>query len=275
MRSATLVIGILLSGCSSVTHLEARLAELEAQLANSPPHLAIDELTAQRINVVDSDGGVRLVLHNETTRPGDWERAAVAGMVFYAPDGVEVGGLAVDKDTVYLNLDQHGTNEVVSYFTNETPAGAQRGLFVWDQYPGRPGDDQRARFRDREGREPNPREIMIPRVFSGQRLGEAIVVLGDSRGKERLRLYVDQHDRPRLEFLDERGAVTFHLPPDAEPARLPDGEIPTFNGETLLQLLALAGNDVDTFIAIVEGESGKAMPSEWRQWLADYAALNP
>ena len=94
---------------------------------------------------------------------------------------------------------------------------------------------------------------------SRQRLGEALVTLGDSHGRERVRLYVDRHDEPRLEFLDERGVAQF--PTESRKVRLPPGDIPSFRGETALQLLALAGHDVDALIGLVEMEGADRTPS--------------
>ncbi|ALO44881.1 hypothetical protein [Pseudohongiella spirulinae] len=270
----TISVTILVSACASSNQLQNRMAELEREIELLRGESTFEEITVNRINLIDADGTPRMILHNAERMPGEWERSAGAGFTIYAPDGQEVGGLHVEGDVVRFNLDQHGTNEVTSYFTHQTPFGSQRGLTVWDQYPGAPGDGQRARFKELVGRDPNPREIMIPRMFSGQRFGESIVVLGDSNGNERIRLYVDGSGQPRLEFLDERGAVTFHLPANATPAILPDGEIPEFNGETVLQLLALAGNNPDTLLSVVEMDGG-SLPDEWVQWLTEYKRLNP
>ncbi len=270
-----IAIGIALTaGCTTNANLQNRITELENELELIRSGAGFEEITTNRINLVDADGTPRLILHNQERMPGEWERDTAAGITIYAPDGQEVGGLHVEDEVVRFSLDEQGTNEVTSYFTQQSPFGSQRGLFVWDQYPGAPGDGQRERFKELVGRDPNPREIMIPRVFSGQRFGESIVVLGDSFGNERIRIYVNNKNQPRLEFLDEKGEVTFYLPMEAEPAVLPSGDIPELNGETVLQLLALAGNSPDTLLSLVE-MGGGALPEEWLQWLAEYKRLNP
>ena len=57
----------------------------------------------------------------------------------------------------------------------------------------------------------------VQRLFVGSRDGTAQVQLRDTRGRERIRLFVNEADEARLEFLDQMGEVVAVYPP-APPA---------------------------------------------------------
>lgn len=53
------------------------------------------------------------------------------------------------------------------------------------------------------------------RIFMGKaQNGDAVVELSDSRGRTRIRLAIDRTDTPRIELLDEQGAVVWAIPAD-------------------------------------------------------------
>jgi len=257
----------------SIETLLARIGELEEDVARLKERVDTGELNVGRINVRDESGQARIIIHSEECMPGDWERVAYAGITYYAADGTEVGALAVLEKNVRITIDQHATNEVVSVDNHDSEFGTRRGVSVFEQFPGLPGE-QRENFRARFGRDPNPREVMIPRAFAGYRFGEAVVALGDSHGRERIRLSIDAQDNPRLEFLDEKGAVQFLLPPNGNPRSIPQSPMPAqIAGETVLQLLALVGHDADSLLRIVESE-GASIPEEWVRWIRAYKELS-
>ncbi len=42
--------------------------------------------------------------------------------------------------------------------------------------------------------------------------GESVMALSDSKGKERIRMIVDEKDKPRLEILDSGGNIVYRVP---------------------------------------------------------------
>lgn len=44
--------------------------------------------------------------------------------------------------------------------------------------------------------------------------GEVSVQLMDSKGKQRIRMVVDENDEAKMEFLDGKGNVLYRLPPE-------------------------------------------------------------
>ena len=52
-----------------------------------------------------------------------------------------------------------------------------------------------------------------PRAFMGKtQNGDVSMKLMDSKGKDRIRMVIDENDEPRMEFLDAHGEVTYKLP---------------------------------------------------------------
>jgi phosphatidylserine decarboxylase len=53
------------------------------------------------------------------------------------------------------------------------------------------------------------------RAFMGKdQQGNFSVKLMDSKGKERIRMVVDENDEPRMKFINEKGEVIYKLPPE-------------------------------------------------------------
>lgn len=99
---------------------------------------AVEEITARRINMVDSDGKVRVILAGEFPK----SRADMAGLIFNNPDGSEAGGLGYrgkrDKDGrveagSILTFDQYGSDQVVSLGYSQTGDQKVLGLTVNDR----------------------------------------------------------------------------------------------------------------------------------------------
>jgi hypothetical protein len=70
------------------------------------------EITAERINIVEKDGSLRLVISNNERSPGPIERGkpfgypggSRAGMIFYNEEGTENGGLIFSGKKKTANL---------------------------------------------------------------------------------------------------------------------------------------------------------------------------
>ncbi len=204
-----------------------------------------EEIEVERINIVDRDGTLRLVIANTERSPDvvlngrtyPREGGRSPGLIFFNDEGTECGGLIYGgqrKEGKYsagasLTFDQFEQDQVVQLHYDDENGDRTYGLRIMDR-PTRPLAEFLPRWEAIVGMPDGPaKEAAIDefqagfgacrRVFVGRnRGGEAIVVLADSKGRDRIRMRVDQDDVPRLEFLDEKGEVVYRLPPDASPA---------------------------------------------------------
>jgi hypothetical protein len=209
-------------------------------LAQSNATQRVDELTVQRLNVVDANGTLRLVLSNkDRMHPGAMDGKTinrprpVAGLLFFNDVGDEVGGLTFTGQEVSgqgaanagLMFDQWKQDQTIGIQYSESRGQRSAGLRVWDR-----SDTQRLSelierlnaanaIADAEARnaavqaarataQPGPQ-----RLFVGKDPSRASVVnLFDATGKARLVLKVEADGAASIEFLDADGKVTSRLP---------------------------------------------------------------
>lgn len=199
------------------------------------------ELDVERLNVIGADGKYAVVIASPARMPGnimggrEYPRTGRGGgILFYNQDGNEAGGLIHDSQRAdssvsafgQLSIDRLGSDQVVALryleSSNEWLAGLQVSHFPRDVlsewfavedtitrlHPTAQDSARSARARRfrREGK------WEIPRVFVGERGQTAVLDLRDTRGRLRVRLFVDSTDAARLEFLDATGAVVHRLP---------------------------------------------------------------
>lgn len=198
-----------------------------------------DELTVGRINVVDANGTLRLVISNkDRMHPGvidgrtiDRSRP-VAGFLFFNEAGDEVGGLTFTgremngspRANAGIMFDQYKQDQTIGISYSETDGRRTAGLQVWDRPDSSLGElvdklnaankiadqaeRQKALAAIRSSAPPAPR-----RLFAGKLPDKsATVALSDANGKARLTLTVGADGNPRIEFLDEHGKVVSRLP---------------------------------------------------------------
>ena len=199
----------------------------------------LGEITVERINVVDANGTLRLVIANkDRMHPGVMDGKVidrprpVAGLLFFNDEGDEVGGLTItgqQRDGVRranagLMFDQLKQDQTIGLTYSEGNGQLTAGLQVWDRSD-RPlselieqlnaanriadsGEREAAIKKVREAAPAGPR-----RVFVGKNADRAASVsLADANGKPRLTLTVDAAGNPRIEFLDENGKIVERLP---------------------------------------------------------------
>jgi hypothetical protein len=211
-----------------------------------------DTITAERINVVEPDGTVRLVISGHARSPGqvmhgrrfapDGERRA--GLTFYNDRGDESGGLAVggrrDRGQVAagagLMFDQFEQDQVMALEYAEKGGRRQQGLTVLDR-PEVPldtliaRDEAIRRLPAGAARDSAVRRFVAdqggvawgaPRLFAGRdRSRAAVVRLADKYGRSRLRLVVDSLGAAAVEFLNDSGRVTYRLGDSSAPHPTP------------------------------------------------------
>lgn len=163
-----------------------------------------DEVTVQRINVVEPDGTLRMVISNHARIPGiivhGKEKAFArpqAGMLFYNDEGSENGGLIFGgrrnaKGEIVdaggsLSFDKYEANQIVQLIGVDDKEDRFAGLIITDS--------------------PSGTEVHR-RVWVGREDdGTASVALTDGRGRKRIVMKVSAGGTPEISFLDEAGAV--------------------------------------------------------------------
>jgi hypothetical protein len=207
------------------------------------------EIDVERINVVEKDGALRLVIANRERSPGPVfrgkpfgsARGKRPGLIFYDDEGTENGGLIFGGKTEdgkvsavgHLSFDQYGQDQVINLEYEENNGRRQQGLTIAD----RP-DVSIPRIIERrdainkmpegpEKAEAQRQWIAMQggtpfgalRVFVGRDPDKAAVVnLKDHFGRTRLRLVVDSSGAASVDFLDQKGHVTYTLPDSARRA---------------------------------------------------------
>jgi hypothetical protein len=200
--------------------------------ATKPANLG--EINVERINVVDADGTLRMVISNkDKMHPGVMDGVVidrprpVAGMLFFNDQGDEVGGLTYTgreaegsrRANAGLMFDQLKQDQTVGLSYSESNGQRSAGFHVWDRADSRLSeliaklnaankiDDPAKREAEigaiRKVAPPGPR-----RVFLGKTQDRAAsMALSDDAGRVRLRMTVDPSGNPRIEFLDDQGKV--------------------------------------------------------------------
>jgi hypothetical protein len=196
------------------------------------------EINVERINVVDANGTLRMVISNkDRMHPGIIDGKTinrprpVAGMLFFNDEGDEVGGLTFtgqEKDgqraaNGMIAFDQLKQDQIVALMYQEGKARSA-GLHVWDRPETRlselidklnaanalqdPAAREAALKAVRASAPPAPRRVFVGR--SGDRA--ATVSLADAKGQVRLTLSVNADGEASINFLDADGKVVQRLP---------------------------------------------------------------
>jgi hypothetical protein len=198
-----------------------------------------EEIDVERINVVEKDGKLKLVISNgERQHPGTIDGRTLArkrppGLLFFNEAGDECGGLSFNGNqrdgkgsaSALLAFDRFRQDQTVGIQYGESNGQYSAGLRVWDRPETSLGpviDKLTAIEKMSEGPEKTAamtalRETagagVAERVMVGRDREQAAVVrLADAKGRPRIKLSVDAAGVPKLEFLDEAGKVTFSLP---------------------------------------------------------------
>ncbi len=199
------------------------------------------EIDVERINVVEKDGKLKMVISNQGRQhPGIVNGKVIErkgprppGMIFFNHLGDEMGGLIFGENGGNghfgsLTWDKVKGDQTIGFRHLESDNGTyQMGLEMWQQ-PGIPGDvlnekiaavqkmpDEAARkaaFQKMIDKNELPRN----RLFLGKRQDNSTSLeISDIKGKPRIKMSVDANGNPKLDFLDETGKVIYSLPENA------------------------------------------------------------
>jgi len=208
------------------------------------------EIDVERINIVERDGTVKMVITNVERfptgqdkingRPTNETRQKTSGMLFFNEDGMEAGGFIYSGQKnekghiagMSLTYDQYDGDQVMQLLTQDYKQGDQRmvssSLVFMDRVP---NESQMKMFEIarelQELREKDPQKMMekyreyvqqgliggAPRVILGKtREQHNGLFLFDDKGTPRAMFYVDVENNAKLDFFDEKGVVIASFP---------------------------------------------------------------
>lgn len=204
-----------------------------------------EELTVERLNLVEPDGTLRLVMSDRAHFPGAIIRGHEyphvrpdAGLLFFNDEGTEDGGLIFSghKDSSgrvidasgSLTFDQYEQDQLVQLTGQHDSDGHTAGLIVSDR-PARSIQEDLAELPKIAAMPEAQRQaLMAQRRASGyygtKRIsvirgtdGVAAVTLRDAEGRARLVLGVAADGSASVKFLDAQGRVQRELGPEQRP----------------------------------------------------------
>jgi hypothetical protein len=201
------------------------------------------EIDVERINIVEKDGKLRMVLSNRERSPGPiaygkpfgYPGGGRPGIIFFNDEETENGGLTFSgrtengrfSGTGHLSFDQYNQDQVVYLQYIDNNGQRRMGLTVADR-----ADvpimqvvaqmDSVNRMADGPAKDSARRAVMAPRngvpmfaerAYLGRNVAKASVLrLSDREGRPRIVLQVDSTGTPSLELLDDAGRVVSRLP---------------------------------------------------------------
>jgi hypothetical protein len=210
-----------------------------AGFTGAPRRERFEVIDVERINVIEKNGTLRLVVSNTERAPDaviagkTYKRSGSnsAGMIFYNDEGNENGGLGWSGATrngryqasAGLLFDQYNQDQTIGVMYSDTNGRRSAGLRVWDR-PERPVTELADMVEPIKHLPDGPEKTRLMAAVrdSAARLGlagaqrlfvgklpdkSAAIVLSDAKGLPRLRLAVDSSGTARIEVLDAGGRV--------------------------------------------------------------------
>lgn len=186
-------------------------------------------IDAQRINIRDADGTLRLVIAGRDAYPGSFlkgreiarpDRRTYAGLLFMNDEGTENGGLiwngkkgpdGIDAGAS-LTFDRYENDQTLQLLQEDGGKTHRAALIVSD----RPNGPLDWAALERGEKAPVPgRDYGATRMYVGRTADATSTVrLNDAAGKPRLRMRVEADGTAAIEFLDASGKIVRTLRPD-------------------------------------------------------------
>lgn len=192
-----------------------------------------EEIDVERINVVEKDGQLKMVISNKQKQhPGMLSgkdlpaRERSAGIIFFNSSGDECGGLVYDGDKkeagMTYSVDQFRNDQIMQLDYDEQQKDGKRvnayGLKLWERPYSMPLERKMqildslqalhndALYEKMYQQMKEKGEMGTERFFAGKTYaGEVGLFIKDTKGKPRIKLYLDKNNNPRIEFLDDKG----------------------------------------------------------------------
>lgn len=208
------------------------------------------EIDVERINIVEKNGTVKMVITNVERfpvgnekingRPTNEARKKRSGMLFLNEDGIECGGFIYDGQKtknghnagLSLTYDQYDGDQVMQLLTQDYQEGTKRIVSSGLMFNDRPTKESQAKTAeimkelDELGKK-NPTAAQekyktyetqgliggAPRVMLGKSRSENNgLFLFDNKGMPRAMFYVDKENNAKLDFFDDKGSIIASLP---------------------------------------------------------------
>jgi hypothetical protein len=202
------------------------------------------EIDVERINIVEPDGKLRMVISNRPRsigpiykgQPFGYPGGGRPGMIFFNDEGTENGGLTFTgsrgADGRYrassgFSFDQFNQDQILYFQYSDNNGQRRTGMTIADRADTDILElvqqrDSIMKMPDNPARTAALEKLMGPRdgvpmfaqrIYVGRDPAKnAMVNLSDKNGKLRIRMMVDSLNRPSLDFLDESGKVTHSFP---------------------------------------------------------------
>lgn len=208
------------------------------------------EIDVERINIVEKDGTVKMVITNVerfpngtstiNSRPTNADRKKRSGMLFFNEEGIECGGFIYDgrktenghSAGLSLTYDQYDGDQVMQLLTQDVGKGDKRFVSSTLAFNDRPDKESQLktmeimqelevlRKKDPKAMEEKYKEYEaqgilggVPRVMLGKsRSQNNGLFLFDDKGMPKAMFYVDKENNAKLDFYDEKGNVIASFP---------------------------------------------------------------
>lgn len=192
-----------------------------------------EEITVERINVVEQNGDLKMVISNKARQHNGIingkelpQRQRQAGLIFFNAAGDECGGLVFDGDTtsagLILSVDQFRDDQIMQmqYLENTMYKVRKYGLQLWDFPKENSYEERMERFADLDTitdrtaatqayRQMKTDSLLSEqRLFLGKQFNEQVgLFIYDKTGNPRIQIFVDEDNQTRFEMLDENGTA--------------------------------------------------------------------
>lgn len=209
-----------------------------------------NEIDVERINIVEKDGTVRMIITNEGLFPNGKDivngrsinenRKKRSGMLFFNEEGIECGGFIYDgrktKDGhssgLSLTYDQYDGDQVMQLLTEDYQKGDKRFVSSSLAFTDRSSKETQQKNADimkelEELKKKDPKAMRekykqytaqgylgtVPRVILGKTTDQNNgLFLFDKNGAPRAMFYVDKDNKAKLDFYDDKGNTIASLP---------------------------------------------------------------
>lgn len=206
----------------------------------APQKATFGEIDVERINVIEPNGKLDLVISNSARMPSAIvngktfpQKGRSPGMLFYNGKGDEDGGLGFHSRTSpdgkydasgQIMFDQYNQDQIVGIQYSDNNGARTAGLRVWDRSDV-PLDQIMAKVEGLQGAE---RQAAMQKLVDAGMVGasrvfvgkvpdnSAQLVLSDSKSRPRVSISVTPSGEAQLKFLDENGKPTYTLPPEVK-----------------------------------------------------------
>ena len=208
------------------------------------------EIDVERINIVEKDGTVKMVITNTDRFPNgktkinnrltNVDRKKRSGMLFFNEDGIECGGFIYDGQKkenghsagLSLTYDQYDGDQVMQLITQDVQKGNERYVSSTLAFNDRPSKESQQKTQEimeelkmLQQKDPKAMEQKladyekqgliggVPRIMLGKsRSQNNGLFLFDDKGKPKAMFYVDKNNKAKLDFYDDNGHTIASFP---------------------------------------------------------------